>query len=158
MPDEPRLREQAKVVIQSGKLPSRAPDRTWGGPGVGAPCSVCEKPVTKEEMEFEIQFAHDGDNPGLDKFTSTSAASPPGSSSGTSRHNDSRAARRRTEATGPRPVVKARFVRGDWHLLEPQGRGPPVYCVRLSARHGYPGTPGRWSWCSRSRASSLIPD
>jgi hypothetical protein len=68
MPDEPRLREQARAVIQSGKLPSRTPDRTWGGPGVGAPCSVCEKPVTKEEMEFEIQFARDGDNPGLDKF------------------------------------------------------------------------------------------
>ena len=68
MPDEPRLREQATTVIQSGKLPSRSPDRTWGGPGVGAPCSVCERPVTKEEMEFEIQFARDSDNPGLDKF------------------------------------------------------------------------------------------
>jgi hypothetical protein len=68
MPDEPRLREQAKAVIQSGKLPSRSPDRTWGGPGVGAPCSVCERPVTKEEMEFEIQFARDSDNPELDKF------------------------------------------------------------------------------------------
>jgi hypothetical protein len=68
MPDEARLREQVRAVIQSGKLPSRNPDRTWGGPGVGAACSVCEKPVTKEEMEFEIQFARDGDNPGLDKF------------------------------------------------------------------------------------------
>jgi hypothetical protein len=68
MPDEPRLREQARAVIQSSKLASRNPDRTWGGPGVGAPCSVCEKPVTKEEMEFAIQFARDGDNPGLDKF------------------------------------------------------------------------------------------
>ena len=68
MPDEPRLREQAREVIQNGKLPSRSPDRTWGGPGVGAPCSVCEKPVTKDELEFEIQFAHDGDNPSLDKF------------------------------------------------------------------------------------------
>ena len=68
MPDELRLREQARAVIQSGKLPSRTPDRTWGGPGVGATCSVCEKPVTKEEMEFEIQFARDGDNPGLDKY------------------------------------------------------------------------------------------
>ena len=68
MPDEPRLREQARAVIQSSKLASRNPDRTWGGPGVGAPCSVCEKPVTKEEMEFEIQFARDGDNPGLDKY------------------------------------------------------------------------------------------
>jgi hypothetical protein len=68
MPDELRLREQARAVIQSGKLPSRNPDRTWGGPGVGATCSVCEKPVTKEEMEFEIQFGRDGDNPRLDKF------------------------------------------------------------------------------------------
>ena len=39
MPDEPRLREQARAAIQSCKLPSRSPDRTWGG-----------------------------DNPGLDKF------------------------------------------------------------------------------------------
>ena len=68
MPDEPRLREQAREVIQNGKLPSRSRDRTWGGPGVGAPCSVCEKRVKKDELEFEIQFAHDGDNPGLDKF------------------------------------------------------------------------------------------
>jgi hypothetical protein len=68
MPDEPRLREQARAAIQSGKLPSRAPDRTWGGPGVGAACAVCGLPITREQLEFEIQFARDGDNPGLDKF------------------------------------------------------------------------------------------
>jgi hypothetical protein len=68
MPDEPILREKARAAIQNGKLPSRRPDRTWGGPGVGAVCSICELPVRKDELEFEIQFAHDGDNPGLDKF------------------------------------------------------------------------------------------
>jgi hypothetical protein len=68
MPAEARLREQAQAAVKNGKLPARAPDRTWGGPGVGAPCSVCERPVTKDELEFEIQFAHDGTNPGLDKF------------------------------------------------------------------------------------------
>jgi hypothetical protein len=68
MPDKARRREQARAAIQSGKLPSRGPDRTWGGPGVGATCAVCERPVSKQEMEFEIQFARDGDNPGLDKF------------------------------------------------------------------------------------------
>ena len=68
MPDEPILREKARAVVQAGKLPSRAPDRTWGGPGVGAPCSVCDSPVNKNELEFEIEFAHNGDNPGLDKF------------------------------------------------------------------------------------------
>src|SRR6266446_3344475 len=65
MPDEARLREQARAAIENGKLPSHAPDRTWGGPGVGATCSVCEKPVTKDQLEFEVQFARDGDNPGL---------------------------------------------------------------------------------------------
>jgi hypothetical protein len=68
MPDEAMLREKARAVVQSGKLPARAPDRTWGGPGVGAGCAVCERPVRKDEMEFEIQFEHDGSNPGLDKF------------------------------------------------------------------------------------------
>jgi hypothetical protein len=68
MPEEPILREKARAAVQSGKLPARSPDGTWGGPGVGAKCAVCEKPVSKNELEFEIQFAHDGDNPGLDKF------------------------------------------------------------------------------------------
>jgi len=67
MPDEPRLREQAREAVRSGKLPSRSPDRTWGGPGVGAPCQVCDKPVTHSEMEFEIQFEQEGGG-GLDKF------------------------------------------------------------------------------------------
>jgi len=68
MPDEPRLREQAREAVKNGKLPARAPDRTWGGPGVGAPCSVCGVPMTRDELELEIEFAHDGANPGLDKF------------------------------------------------------------------------------------------
>jgi len=68
MPDEAILREKARIAVRNGKLPARRPDRTWGGPGVGAICSVCELPVKKDELEFEIQFARDGDNPGLDKF------------------------------------------------------------------------------------------
>jgi hypothetical protein len=68
MPDETILRAKATAAILAGKLPNHKPDRTWGGPGVGAACSVCDLPVTKDEMELEIQFAHDGDNPGLDKF------------------------------------------------------------------------------------------
>jgi hypothetical protein len=68
MPDEPHLREQAQAAVKNGKLPARAPDRTWGGPGEGLDCAVCERPVTKDQMEFEIEFAHNGGNPGLDKF------------------------------------------------------------------------------------------
>ncbi len=68
MPDEVILREKAREAVQAGKIPARRPDRTWGGPGVGAPCAICELPVGRDELELEIEFAHDGDNPGLDKF------------------------------------------------------------------------------------------
>jgi hypothetical protein len=66
MPDETRLREQARAAVQNRKISARPADRTWGGPGVGAECVIREKPVTKDEMEFEIEFAHDGKNPGVD--------------------------------------------------------------------------------------------
>lgn len=66
--DEEVLRGVARAVVQAGKLPARPPDRTWGGPGVGAPCAVCDLPVRPTELEFEIQFAREGENPGLDKF------------------------------------------------------------------------------------------
>ncbi len=68
MPNEIILRAKAREAIRTGKLPSRRADRTWGGPGVGAPCTVCGEAVTKDQLEFEVQFARDGDNPGPDKF------------------------------------------------------------------------------------------
>jgi hypothetical protein len=46
----------------------REPARTWGGPGVGALCFVCEKPITRDQLEYELEFARDGDNPDLEKF------------------------------------------------------------------------------------------
>jgi len=67
MPDETILRAKAQEAIRTGKLPNRRPDRTWGGPGAGASCVVCGEAVTKDQLEFEVQFASDGDNPGLDK-------------------------------------------------------------------------------------------
>ena len=66
--DEGVLRGVARAVVQAGKLPARPPDRTWGGPGVGASCVVCDFPVRPTELEIEIQFAHNGASPGLDKF------------------------------------------------------------------------------------------
>lgn len=68
MPDESLLRQKARDAFRGGKLPNRTPDRTWGGPGVGAACSVCGQPVRKDEKELEIEFARDGGDPGLDKF------------------------------------------------------------------------------------------
>lgn len=66
--DNDSLREQARIVIDSGKLPNRPPDRTWGGPGVDAECAICGRRTGRDEREFEIQFARDGGLPGLDKY------------------------------------------------------------------------------------------
>jgi hypothetical protein len=66
MPDEARLREQARAAIRGGKLPARSPDRTWGGDGGGAPCSVCDLPITKDQLEIEIDFAHEGSAAGVE--------------------------------------------------------------------------------------------
>ena len=66
--DEQTLREKVRIVIRDGKLPSRRPDRTWGGPGGGAPCAVCDLPVTRQQMKLEIEFARDDGHPGLDKY------------------------------------------------------------------------------------------
>lgn len=68
MPDEAALREFARLAIRRGTLPRREPDRTLGRPGVGSLCTVCAKPVTADQVEWEIQFAHDGANPDLDTY------------------------------------------------------------------------------------------
>ena len=63
MPDEARLREQARAAIRNGSVPMGPPDRTWGGPGLGKSCTICQQPVRKDEVELEIEFAQEGDNP-----------------------------------------------------------------------------------------------
>ena len=68
MPDERHLREQARAAMRTGKIPARRQDRTWGGPGVGAPCVICGVPVGKQEMEIQLEFTRDGAVPDLDKY------------------------------------------------------------------------------------------
>jgi hypothetical protein len=58
--DEAALREKAREALRTGTLPSRRPDRTWGGRGVGADCTICSRPVTPDELEFEVEFTGDG--------------------------------------------------------------------------------------------------
>ena len=68
MPDERILREKAREAIRTGKLPSRRPDRTWAGPGINNSCTICGGPIKLDQLEFEIQFAHDGAAPGVERF------------------------------------------------------------------------------------------
>ena len=57
MPDEPLLREKAREAIRAEKLPSRRPDRMWGGPGIGELCVICGETIKRDQLELEIQFA-----------------------------------------------------------------------------------------------------
>ena len=60
-----RLRFKAREVIQSGRLPNRHPDQTWGGPGHGACCTVCGERIRPNEVELELDFAVAEGGPGL---------------------------------------------------------------------------------------------
>jgi hypothetical protein len=60
MLDQSVLHEKAAAAILSGKLPARRPDSTWGGPGTGAPCAVCDLPVAKSELEHEFEMQGTG--------------------------------------------------------------------------------------------------
>jgi hypothetical protein len=53
------LRKKARKLIRDGKVPHRLPDRSWGGPGTGAPCMVCGAPITREDSGLEFEFTCD---------------------------------------------------------------------------------------------------
>ena len=61
--DDDGLRQKARAAIQSGKLPTRRPDRTWGGRGSGGPCAVCQLALRGDEMALEIEFVATGHYP-----------------------------------------------------------------------------------------------
>lgn len=67
MTDE-KLREKVREAVRTGKLPNRRPDRTWGGPGVGAPCAICGASVEDHEVELEVEFTRRGDRTGRDRY------------------------------------------------------------------------------------------
>ncbi len=60
MPDERMLRDKVRVAIRAGSLPSRRPDRTLSGPGIGEICTACGESIKLDQLELEIQFRHDG--------------------------------------------------------------------------------------------------
>jgi hypothetical protein len=67
-PDEVALRALARQAIRNGRLPRRAPDRTSNGNGVGAPCAICERPITPDHLKYTMQFDRDDPSPGWDRF------------------------------------------------------------------------------------------
>jgi hypothetical protein len=66
--DELVLREKAREVIRAGVIPSRHPERTWGGPGVGAHCTICRVPVQRDELEIELEFVRQNEASDPDRY------------------------------------------------------------------------------------------
>lgn len=62
MSDECTLRKKAREAMEAGRLPSHLPTRLWGGPGVGACCTICGRPVLPGELELEF-IPDGGDGP-----------------------------------------------------------------------------------------------
>jgi hypothetical protein len=52
---EAELRPIARQRIANGQLPHDAPSQMWGGPGTGQLCSICDKPIQPDELEYEIE-------------------------------------------------------------------------------------------------------
>jgi hypothetical protein len=59
MSDEDILRQRAREAILAGKLPQRRPERIWAGPGFGHRCTICDRPVARDDVEYELEFARD---------------------------------------------------------------------------------------------------
>jgi hypothetical protein len=52
---EAELRPIARERIASGQLPHETPARMWAGHGTGRPCALCDKPIEKDEIEYEVE-------------------------------------------------------------------------------------------------------
>jgi hypothetical protein len=68
MPNEQRIRALARTVLQAGVMPRRDPDGTWGGKGIDVPCSMCGERIMPDQVEYELQFTHDGTTGDVDLF------------------------------------------------------------------------------------------
>ena len=68
MPDELFLRQKVREAIRSGTLPTRAPDRTYGGPGSRVICAICSELITPDQSEIEIEFRRRAVPPNLDRY------------------------------------------------------------------------------------------
>jgi hypothetical protein len=75
------IREKAREALRSGKLPSRKPDRTYGGSGTGVRCSLCGDVIEADQAEIEFgSTAMEGRQASISTIC-TSVVSPLGSSS-----------------------------------------------------------------------------
>jgi hypothetical protein len=60
MSDQEDLQEVIRHKILAGDLPKEHCRMTWYGPGKGAICVACSRPITGEDVEVECDLARGG--------------------------------------------------------------------------------------------------
>jgi hypothetical protein len=58
-PPETQLRRVARDRIAKGHLPPRVSGDIWRGAGTGRPCALCDRPISRDEPEIEIEQSVD---------------------------------------------------------------------------------------------------
>ena len=54
--DEISLRERAKQLLITGRLPFSDPATSWAGSGRGEPCCICQVLVRPDQIGFDLAF------------------------------------------------------------------------------------------------------
>jgi hypothetical protein len=54
--DEHELRLEVRRRIASGRLPCESQEYLWAGAGDGQLCSLCDRVIDAQQIEYELQF------------------------------------------------------------------------------------------------------
>lgn len=54
--DEHELRLEVRRRIATGRLPCEAQEYLWAGAGDGQLCSLCDRAIDSQQIEYELQF------------------------------------------------------------------------------------------------------
>ncbi len=54
--DEAELRLEVRRRIANGQLPRAPQQYLWAGAGDGHLCSLCDRPIDSQQIEYELQF------------------------------------------------------------------------------------------------------
>jgi hypothetical protein len=65
--DQPPV-ERIREAIVGGRLPREAPQRLWGGRGIGAACAICGEWISPGQFEYEFECAPAGNRYGRASF------------------------------------------------------------------------------------------
>jgi hypothetical protein len=57
--DQQELRLEARRRVAAGRLPCEPQQYLWAGAGDGQPCSLCDRPILTDQIEYELQFNKD---------------------------------------------------------------------------------------------------